>query len=81
MNYSGWLFIELWEYIIGNVSLRKKSPVLETFRKHSRILVKYRKMLETCLIIDTKNVITGIGFITLFLSFLSIYCGLNSTII
>ena len=37
----------LWESIIGSGVLKKKivPNVLETFRKHSRILVKYRKML------------------------------------
>ena len=37
----------LWESGIGSCVLTKKivPKVLETFRKHSRILVKYRKML------------------------------------
>ena len=37
----------LWESGIGSCVLTKKivPKVLETFRKHSRILVKYRNML------------------------------------
>ena len=39
--------IALWESIIGSCVLKKKivPKMLETFRNHFRILVKYRKML------------------------------------
>ena len=39
--------IALWESLIGRCVLKKKlvPKMLETLRNHSRILVKYRKML------------------------------------
>ena len=53
--------------------LQKSPPnVFQTFRNHSRILVKYKKMPETYPIMDTKKIITSIFVIIFFYGLLTI---------